>query len=290
MASGGSQRASYFLKLINRDIKLTTIFVLGPNYQENSAVFAPAARSVAQNDVRNEIKKLASESKSQGVDLFSVFLDASCLSRQQLGEVMAAVRDIALTGVVELRIGYCLGRFTPPPNQTTSHVRRIAPVNSAFSGWTKSPGKPVDIVLGLGYEKGKALGAVEYLEPRSTWIFVPNSPEIRYLSMVQKHNKELLRQALEKQFHYNVLSPIDTYFTLLSLVTGMRSESRPILLPFGPKLFFVLALLVALIVEEAAVWFVDGDDAEIPIATVPSEFAILMSCVISNSIGNDPAL
>ncbi|MFM0480751.1 hypothetical protein PQQ81_09495 [Paraburkholderia strydomiana] len=210
----------------------------------------------------------------------SILIDLSCLARQNIGALFAAVKDLAKEGPVELQITYSLARFVKPPVNWSTVIRRIAPVNSEFAGWTAAPDNPIELVIALGYEKGKAIGAAEYLEPGGTWLFVPTSPEEKYLREVQAQNKELLLERKTKQLEYEVLSPVDAYHTLLSLVRGMRNVARPILLPFGPKIFFGLSLLVAMVIDEAAVWFVDGENTSSSDMSQPSLHAVIMGCRI----------
>lgn len=210
----------------------------------------------------------------------SILIDLSCLARQHIGALFAAIKDLAKGGPVELQIAYSLARFVKPPVHWSTAIRRIAPVNSEFAGWTAAPDNPIELVIALGYEKGKAIGAAEYLEPGDTWLFVPTSPEEKYLREVQIQNKELLLERKTKQLEYEVLSPIDAYHTLLSLVRGMRNVARPILLPFGPKIFFGLSLLVAMVIDEAAVWFVDGENTSSSDESQPSLHSVIMGCRI----------
>ena len=77
---------------------------------------------------------------------------------------------------------------------------------------------------------------------------------------------------------YEVLQPRETYFSLLSLVIGLLSNARPVLLPFGPKIFFAVSLLVAMSVEEVAVWHVDGDNDATESLKQSSGHVVLMSC------------
>lgn len=218
----------------------------------------------------------------------SILIDLSCLSRQHIGGLFAAVKDLARQGPVEVQIAYSLARYVKPPVQWSTAIRRIAPVNSEFAGWTAAPDNPIELVIALGYEKGKAIGAAEYLEPGDTWLFVPTSPEEKYLREVQVQNKELLLERQTKQLEYEVMSPVDTYHALLSLVRGMRNVARPILLPFGPKIFFGLSLLVAMVIDEAAVWFVDGENTSSSDMGQPSLHAVIMCCRIEPLIASTP--
>lgn len=208
----------------------------------------------------------------------SVFVDLSCLAREHIGAIFSTIKQLANSGPVDLQIGYSLARFVKPPQHWSTAIRRIAPVNGDFAGWTAAPDKPIELVIALGYEKGKAIGAAEYLEPGDTWLFVPDSPEDKYLREVQIHNHELLQERQDKRLDYKVLSPVDAYHALLSLVLGMKNVARPILLPFGPKVFFGLSLLVAMVIEEAAVWFVDGENTSGTDMGQPSPHAVIMNC------------
>lgn len=228
---------------------------------------------------------------TRGADgVASILVDLSCLARQHIGALFAAVKELAKEGPVELQITYSLARFVKPPVHWSTAIRRIAPVNNEFAGWTAAPDNPIELVIALGYEKGKAIGAAEYLEPGDTWLFVPTSPEEKYLREVQLQNKELLIERKTKQLEYEVLSPVDAYHALLSLVRGMRNVARPILLPFGPKIFFGLSLLVAMVIDEAAVWFVDGENTSSSDMSQPSLHSVVMGCRIeplSKSAANE---
>lgn len=226
------------------------------------------------------ILNLGTSAVAQAKNQIGVFVDVSCLSRTNMGGIFSAIKELAQTVTVRLSLGYCLARYSPPPDTGNPANRKVSPVHPTFSGWTAGPYRPVDVVVSLGYEKGKALGAVEYLEPARRWIFVPHSPETKFLRTVEAHNRELTSGEGRVQIDYEVLRPRDTYFSLLSLVVGLLSEARPVLLPFGPRIFFAISLLVAMTVEEAAVWHVDGDDDSSPDAQQSSGHAVVMSCSI----------
>lgn len=237
-----------------------------------------SASVVTQDFVQESIRNLAKHSVAQGLPLCRVLVDVSCLSRMEMGGVFAVLKEAAQLIEISLSIGYCLARYTPPPEAHNPSNRRVSPVHPMFSGWTAAPHRPVDVVVSLGYEKGKALGAVEYLEPNRRWIFVPHSPEIKFIKAVRAHNRELISISGGVLIDYQVLQPRETYFSLLSLVTGLLSNARPVLLPFGPKIFFAVSLLVAMSVEEVAVWHVDGDDGTTDNLQQASGHVALMAC------------
>jgi hypothetical protein len=234
------------------------------------------ARVCTFEDICREISKRSLLSKSAEL---RIFVDVSCMSRVDMGEVFAAIKFEALTASIRLTIGYCLASYMPPSDVHFPLIRRVAPVHTAFSGWGASAAHPIDAIVSLGYEKGKAIGAVEYLEPRKRWIFVPHSPEDRFLQQVRKQNSFLIKE--ESTINYEVLRPADTYHQLLSLVVGLVQESRPVLLPFGPRIFFAISLLVAMRIEKASVWHVDVENESSAGAPQPSAYSILLTCLLT---------
>jgi hypothetical protein len=225
----------------------------------------------------------AAQAKDKVPVPIKVLVDVSCLSRQHIAQVFAAAAQIAQTRIaVQLQVAYSLAAFANPPEVWATKNRAIRPVHRAFSGWTsEGASAPLDVVVGLGYEKGKALGAVEYLEPRHRWIWTPLSPETAYLQQLQKHNRSLLESGLERErfTSYEVMSPVDTFFSLRSLVEGIAKGARPVLLPFGPKVFFAVNLLVAMSVPEAAVWHVSGERDDYDERS-PSGNSVILTCAL----------
>ena len=192
-----------------------------------------------------------------------LFVDVSCLSRPVLAEIFAAIKSFAEKHPLVVKLGYSLAPYKKSSAYWADENRCIRPVHRNFSGWsTFGAHAPLDIIVGLGYEKGKALGAVEYLEPRNQWIFVPHSPEIKYLIEVREHNNNLILENSDHVIDYQVLNPVDTFYSLRSLVFGLRQSTRQILLPFGPKIFFAVSLLLALVTDELAIWHVTGETLE----------------------------
>lgn len=102
------------------------------------------------------------------------------------------------------------------------------------------------------------------------------------MTEVKRHNKNLIDNSKDRAAYYQVLSPVDAYYSLRSLVEGIARGARPVLLPFGPKLFFAVNLLVAMTVEEAAVWHVSGESDEYSERS-PSRHSAILSCLISTT-------
>ncbi len=243
-----------------------------------------SARTEASSAPEN-ISRLLVEYAKNAIDHgrpIRILVDVSCLSRLEIAQAFSALILISQAREIELIVTYSLATYAPSPTVWAIPNGTICPVHPAFSGWTaEGASAPLDIVVGLGYERGKAVGAVEYLEPRNRWVFVPESPETSYLDEVKRHNKNLMDNRKGRVAHYQVLDPLDCYFSLRSLTEGVARSARPVLLPFGPKIFFAVSLLVAMTIEEAAVWHVSGENDDYSERS-PSRHSVILSCILSH--------
>lgn len=213
----------------------------------------------------------------------SITLDVTSFSRPRLAMILALLLSEAEHRDVDVVIGYTLAMFNAPPDWLPVN-HEVAPVHPRFSGLGIDPALQLVSVVGLGYEQNKALGAVEYLQSNNTWLFIPTSPEVAYLAAVRSSNALLLDvTSEERQILYPVLDPVFTFSILESALAGLTRNKKVALLPFGPKIFFALSLLVASTRDDVSVWHVSGEDAEEPIDRKASGHHTLCSLSISSS-------
>jgi hypothetical protein len=175
-----------------------------------------------------------------------------------------AIRSCSLPVEIEVDFVYSLANYNPPPEVAplNSHVGAVL---AAFAGWTSEPDRGAVAIVGLGYEEDKALGAVEHVQAAETWILIPTSPVAEYTPALRAANKTLLDVVpRDHQIQYSVSTPLDLFIMLESLVYRLSQSRNPILLPFGPKLFAVCALLVACIYQDTAVWRVSAEGFDTP--------------------------
>jgi hypothetical protein len=168
---------------------------------------------------------------------------------------------LRLTPRLELNLYVCysVAEFSPPPTDFPPN-EYIAPVASRFAGWPAAS-QPTSLVVGLGYEPHKAEGAAEFLDASEQWLFVPNSPISEFRDAVEKNNEGLVERARRSNrlVEYQVDDPAATYGQLELLVSDLSRRSNPVLLPFGPKIFFALSLLQSYEHAQAGVWAVSSE-------------------------------
>lgn len=210
----------------------------------------------------------------------SVLLDITVLSRHRI----AMVLDYLLCGLAEgskISIGYSLSCYVSPPEDTTP-VRKVTEIADQFGGLLGDLSKPTSLIIGLGYEKNKALGLSNYLEAGCEFVFIPKSSEKDFECDVRKNNEEFLSQVPEKNvFTYDVGSPYSTYLDLKSLLLSVSEYSRPLVVPLGPKILAAICVILGReMYPDVPVWRVSSEHMEEPVERAANGEVISFSILV----------
>ena len=204
-----------------------------------------------------------------------VFLDISGLTRPEMADIVTTFFEAAELCLFSVSVGYVIAGFTPPPIGLPPNDD-IRPVSEEFAGWPRYPSARTSLIVGLGYEREKAEGACEYFDSNEIQVFVPNSPITQYGTAIVENNKMLLDSAVRNNnaHTYNLEDPEQTFGQLVSVVATLVNRSNPVILPLGPKLFFVLSLVVAELYKEVGVWHVTSEMSLSSVNFLPSDHHI----------------
>lgn len=196
----------------------------------------------------------------------SVCVDVSSMSRLRIAAVVDAFALLECAVPIDVDFLYALAKFSKPSSET-GVIEVAEPVLETFSGWTNEPERPISAIVGLGYEPEKVLGVAEFLEPTELWAFMPHGPDPRFLAAAEKANRNLLNEiGLRRVIPYKVKNAFDMFVSLESLTYGILMNGRPVLIPFGPKIFATAALLVGIVhYPDVAVWRVSGGIGDVPL-------------------------
>jgi hypothetical protein len=214
-----------------------------------------------------------------------VLVDISSMTRTRIATaVHCGVRALATGATVDFC--YAIADFSKPPI-TSEAVVTFGPISPEFAGWPTNPDSPMILVLGLGFEADRALGAAELLEPADCWTFRPAGVDTRYDRALQAANEglaEVLRGP-DRQIDYHVKRPFETFVTLRALIDSLIRENRyrALILPFGPKIFALSALFVQLEFPSVGVWRVSAGTFEASTDRKASGEIIGLSLRSSNS-------
>jgi hypothetical protein len=196
----------------------------------------------------------------------SICVDLSSMNRSRIAAWAEFYERVGDPQNFRMHFIYCPSRFVHPSDELIQN-ENVGPLSARFSGGLLEPGRPPELVLGLGYEVGKALGALEFLQCSDSWVFIPKATDVRFEQAVERVNKILIdNTAPNRLVRYRLDDPAGTYADLCSLLRGISQWSNPILLPLGPKLFSLVCMLAGLKFENSSVWRASQGRYEIPVA------------------------
>lgn len=240
-------------------------------YQERFSVLEGMHAQVRDSVSDGEYRKVITEivrSAEPGDGM--VIVDISSLNRARIAVWTDLICTNSMLAEAGVRFLYSKAKFISPAADIVQN-EFIGPISARSSGGLLDPSLPSALILGLGYEVGKAVGAVEYLQSTGMWIFIPSSDEARFEQEVRSANSELI-DSIDPSFvvRYSIEDPAGTYADLCSLAQGLSTLSNPILLPLGPKIFALTCLLAGRQVANASVWRASQGKFEIPIFREPT--------------------
>jgi len=217
------------------------------------------ARTMTESSFVESLSRLFSQVECENV---RVMLDVTCMPRVDMAWVVdALVSEATYCGKeLDLVIGYVLAQYSEPPTELAAN-ESIKPVLDRFAGWPDDATGATSLIVGLGYEPGKASGACEFFDATEVWVFSPTSPLREYDDAILSSNRAVIERATRngRYLTYPVDSPASVLSQLLILVGDQLRRSNPVILPFGPKIFFALSLAVSVHFPAFGVWHMTGD-------------------------------
>ena len=266
----------------NSRILITSSLASDHAFERNRKAFQSAGFTECNSDIID--KMLGTAIPKTEVDTLTVLIDVSCISRPAMASTLSSLLGLGFVKKFDIAFVYSLAEFTQPmlgsvPNEA------IEPVHIDFSGWPSQQLAPTSLVIGLGYEPEKAEGAAEYLDPSEQWGFIPESRVTEFLPEVEKNNEHLIQrlQSNDRIVRYNLHNPAQTFGQLELIISDLVRKSNPILMPFGPKIFYALCLIQSLHHPEVGVWHVTSEAREVSVDRHASGIEIGFRAVIEST-------
>ena len=184
----------------------------------------------------------------------SIAIDVSSMTRAWHGSIVRTLKSLTFPGTLETFFAYVPAKFSAPPRHTPSY-EVVAPVSGFAS--LSPPDLPVAAVIGLGYERERALGLQQLLDPKRTILLIPRfrSRDDKYYPQVLHSNRDIrMRTPRELQFEYWLDEPTSTFGLLSTLVSGLLPSYRVVLASIGPKMLGILFFLLTTKFPQVSVW------------------------------------
>lgn len=202
-----------------------------------------------------------------------ILIDISSFSRLRIAKLVWAMYSFSKINSTQLEIdiAYSVARYTAPSSDFPP-ITNVGPITIPLAGWPSDPSKPISCLIGLGYDEGRAIGAAEYLEAAQLWLFRPIGFDKRFLASLNKANETLIEKTgASRVIDYRLDDPVSAYMQIHSLLWGLKSETRPLMLPFGPKIFTAITCAAAInFFPDISVWRVSSGELESPVDRVAS--------------------
>ncbi|ACJ27810.1 Conserved hypothetical protein [Shewanella piezotolerans WP3] len=249
-------------------------------YQDNLEYYNSIGATVIEGDNCNVYRELFKLIDVQWTGRpVNCLIDITVLSRTRLAEIILYLISNLEEGS-HIKVSYSLAEYTEPSN-SISPMRKVGPIIDSLSGALGDINLPSSIVIGLGYEIGKAIGISNYLDTENQFIFIPNGKDSNFETSVRTNNELLINITPENHtFTYDICNPYKTYLDLRETMLAIMDISRPVLVPLGPKIFSALSVVLSEEMNRTLpVWRVSSEYLEEPVDRKPTGFYIEFTLV-----------
>lgn len=265
---GFESRAISAFEQVSSDSSHNVVFGYTSNtnvlhYQANKSVYESHGCNIYECEDQDIIGHLRDEFESNDYAApIKVYIEISVMSRHRLASIMTYLLT-HLSKDSSLTVSYSLSSYVKPPEEPTP-IRTLGEICSDLCGELGDLNLPTAVIFGLGYEKSKALGVSNYLDSSIVFALIPESPNTEFEDSVRLNNHDFLEILPDDHIStYKVMSPYATYVDLKSLILSLIDESRPLLIPLGPKILSALSVIIGIELG-IPVWRVSSDHLEVP--------------------------
>lgn len=187
-------------------------------------------------------------------DRVSILLDVTSFDREKIATLLQIFFKLRCN-IIEVSICYFPRKFVEP-SPSLDIVRSFGPVIPALFGDTSYSRDSLSLIIGAGYEYGRAVGAIDLLEPDRVYCMTPVGTDPRFEVAIEKNNLNFSFLEDEKLLQkYDLRSPENLFYELRRIVEFELQERNVLILPLGPKMFAAVAMLVAFILHPSVmVW------------------------------------
>lgn len=212
------------------------------------------------HDIANPIWCIVEDFLVKEKDCLSIIIDYSSMSRLLYGSFLKSCFEYSGKTKIKLCFIYNVAKPSPPPETQSFHFEPMPDYCRI-----RLPQNPTALIIGLGYEEGRAYSLKDYFDAEVVNVFrTDKRSSVDYYELVDKNNDRLLRQiALSESsliFEYSLDNIDYTHKVLSNLCQDLSEHYRVVIAPCGPKPFTLISLLVALRLGSVDVWRVHNVD------------------------------
>ena len=210
---------------------------------------------------------------NEGKKSISILMDYSCMTSVLYASLLKYFESFSEKfESVSLYFSYTPAKFSEPEISGPLHYNQPIP----FFDPIESTDKKIALIIGLGYDKGKALGLFEYFQndPKDTYLFITGeSSSGIFFQAVKTSNSDILNIVdANNILSYDLDNLHHLISTLDAIVNYLVSENnRVVIAPIGPKVFTLASMLVNMSHQDVTTYRLSGGHSSIPAEKIPDE-------------------
>jgi hypothetical protein len=287
-ACSNETRSRHLVQLSNFNAQKKIAFIIKENL--DSAIHAENALFFRENgfecyelsgqSVDEIVALLEKISGDKRYDNIKLIVDYSSMSKMWYGTIISYF-SYGEFEINKLTVYFC---YTPeyfvPPAAQKCKPEKPEPVFSRPP--SVNDNKPLALVVGLGYDEGKAEFLCDFFKPDDAYFFLPNpSFDLKYTEEAKLKNKKLLSNVMSSHLlHYTASNVEDIDDKLTALCLNLRLDYRTILISLGPKTFSLASFLLNARYPDVEVWNLFGIDHSLDLK--PAGMPIVYKAILTN--------
>lgn len=194
-------------------------------------------------------------------DELTILVDYSCMTKPWYASIIDFFSHADLSyNKVNILFSYTQSTFVEPKKPKPLRVAE----SLGYSARGMMAGKPVALVMGLGYEKDRAEYLRKSLDPEKTYcLYADPCSDKRFVEKVYINNFKLIDSLHKSQVLIYPMEDMAKSDRLLTdLCLELRMNYRIILAPLGPKPFALICMLTGARYPDIEVWRVGAGKLE----------------------------
>jgi hypothetical protein len=242
---GFETRSTYLASRLKarRCVALKLPFINAHNYKRNVRFAETRKHAIVQDPLSFSIYE--SLRQDGGRNAINVALDVSSLNRAIMFEYLLQFAKY-LRAEDRLTIYYSPAAYFPPEWEFPQ-LKEFGPISNFFTSFNSDPSLPLSLILGLGFEPGVSMGIISQLEPRLTYCLWGSGADVRFDRTVKKANFDFRFPGFPtKAVRYLLNDPRGSFDLMEGITYGLIRDFNVVVVPLGPKIFSVLAGLLAM--------------------------------------------
>jgi hypothetical protein len=213
------------------------------SYTENKSYFR--SRGFEMHEVEGEVPDMDDLLASHKGEHLNMIVDCTSMSPTWYHHFLSwFARMQEGYSRVRMRFAYTMSHYSG--HQKDPKVKAL--IDFLESDQKAPPGKKRALILGLGHERGVGESIFKLVKPDLLYLFYADPPiEKRFVEKVFINNHKLIESMpIRNLVAYPIRNGQSIYQTLIDTILPLRNEYSINLIPHGPKIFSVVAMLLHL--------------------------------------------